>query len=219
MAEAIAETAEHVVDARESKLDAATPVFANGLVVDEQLAALTLAVQGALSPTFTAPAPDSGDSVMVYGICVCVPSADAPANREVSNLNLLLLTTGDHAINVTDVEGGESAEARRVLHHLLGVLQKALAIQTEEVGGGFEAAREFALEHAGSNGALPHHKLSEREFQVVHMLSKGKTVGGISKELNLSVKTVSTYRVRALKKMNFKTNAELIRYMIQYKLG
>jgi DNA-binding NarL/FixJ family response regulator len=66
---------------------------------------------------------------------------------------------------------------------------------------------------------LPHQKLSEREYQVVHMLSKGKTVGAISKELNLSVKTVSTYRVRALKKMNFKTNAELIRYMIQYKLG
>ncbi|HTO23447.1 MAG TPA: LuxR C-terminal-related transcriptional regulator [Spirochaetia bacterium] len=40
----------------------------------------------------------------------------------------------------------------------------------------------------------------------------------VAGELNLSIKTVSTYRSRILLKMNLSTNAQLIRYAIQHRL-
>jgi two-component system, NarL family, invasion response regulator UvrY len=44
----------------------------------------------------------------------------------------------------------------------------------------------------------PHEILSDREFQVLCMIGSGKTVTDIANELALSVKTISTYRVRIL---------------------
>jgi DNA-binding NarL/FixJ family response regulator len=64
----------------------------------------------------------------------------------------------------------------------------------------------------------PHKSLSDREFEVFMMLATGKTVGQISADLNLSVKTVSTYRTRIMEKMQMVTNADLIRYALDFKL-
>ena len=61
--------------------------------------------------------------------------------------------------------------------------------------------------------------LSDREYQVFQMLAAGKTVGVIADELSLSVKTISTHRVRILEKMKLKNNAELIHYAIVNKLS
>jgi DNA-binding CsgD family transcriptional regulator len=71
---------------------------------------------------------------------------------------------------------------------------------------------EVALE--GDASAL----LSHRELQTVWLLGQGKSISLIAKELNLSVKTISTYRARALEKLKFKTTAQLIRYAIQLQL-
>ena len=65
----------------------------------------------------------------------------------------------------------------------------------------------------------PHQALSDREYQVLLMIASGKTVSDIAEEINLSVKTVSTYRTRILEKMNLKNNAELTRYAIQNQLA
>jgi two-component system invasion response regulator UvrY len=65
---------------------------------------------------------------------------------------------------------------------------------------------------------LPHESLSDRELQVFLLLGSGKTVTDISRELSLSVKTVSTYRTRILEKMHMDSNALLMRYAIQHKL-
>lgn len=64
----------------------------------------------------------------------------------------------------------------------------------------------------------PHEKLSEREFQVFLMLAKGKSLIEISKELLISIKTVSTYRTRILEKLDLKNNAEITSYAIKHKL-
>lgn len=64
----------------------------------------------------------------------------------------------------------------------------------------------------------PHDKLSEREYQVMVMLAKGKSVTEISKEIFISDKTVSTYRTRILEKMGLKKNAELTIYAIKNDL-
>ena len=46
-------------------------------------------------------------------------------------------------------------------------------------------------------------------------IASGKTVSEIAGDISLSVKTVSTYRARALEKMRMRTNAEFTRYAIQ----
>jgi two-component system, NarL family, invasion response regulator UvrY len=61
----------------------------------------------------------------------------------------------------------------------------------------------------------PHELLSDREYQVFRMLASGLTVTQIASRLSLSVKTISTYRMRVLEKMNMDTTAELMHYGIQ----
>lgn len=65
----------------------------------------------------------------------------------------------------------------------------------------------------------PHELLSDREFQVMLALAWGKKTTDIARELNLSPKTVSTYRTRILQKLNLLTTSELIRYVMERGLG
>lgn len=64
----------------------------------------------------------------------------------------------------------------------------------------------------------PHETLSDREMQVFRMLASGKSVKEIGAELELSDKTISTYRARVLDKMNLRSNAELMRYALRLGL-
>lgn len=61
-------------------------------------------------------------------------------------------------------------------------------------------------------------KLSNREYDVLILIAKGKSLKEISFILKISEKTVSTYRYRILKKLNLKNNAEIIYYAIKNKL-
>ena len=63
-----------------------------------------------------------------------------------------------------------------------------------------------------------HEMLSNREFQVFYKLAAGSTPTEIGVELNISTKTVSTYRMRILEKMSLKTNADLTYYAIKNAL-
>ena len=67
----------------------------------------------------------------------------------------------------------------------------------------------------GDASKAPHQILSDREYQVLCMIASGKTVTMIADELALSVKTISTYRVRILEKLRMKNNAEITRYAIK----
>jgi DNA-binding NarL/FixJ family response regulator len=64
----------------------------------------------------------------------------------------------------------------------------------------------------------PHEMLSDREYQVLCLIARGKTISEIADQLSLSVKTVSTYRGRILEKMKLKNNAELTNYAIRHQL-
>ena len=63
-----------------------------------------------------------------------------------------------------------------------------------------------------------HEKLSNREYQVFHMIGSGRDTKTIAAQLSLSPKTVSTYRSRILDKMELRSNAEIIRYAIEHGL-
>ena len=78
--------------------------------------------------------------------------------------------------------------------------------------------RYLPPEPPADRSTLPHEILSDREYQVLRMIGQGQTVSEIATELSLSVKTVSTYRARILEKMQLRTSAELMRYVIAHKL-
>ncbi|MBQ6269034.1 MAG: response regulator transcription factor [Bacteroidetes bacterium] len=63
-----------------------------------------------------------------------------------------------------------------------------------------------------------HEGLSDREFQVMCMLAKGKAPTAIAEDLGLSINTVSTYRMRILEKLQLNNTAELAVYAIKNRL-
>lgn len=80
-------------------------------------------------------------------------------------------------------------------------------------------AEKLALNLNTQTRAALHETLSDREFQVMCMISSGKAVSQIAKALHLNVKTISTFRARILKKMNMENNAQLTHYAIQHSLN
>lgn len=78
----------------------------------------------------------------------------------------------------------------------------------------FTEVLEFLASHpAGEMGVGD---LSSREFAVMQKLAEGMSVKEIASALNLSAQTVSTYRSRLMKKLSFKSNAELVTYCLQH---
>jgi DNA-binding NarL/FixJ family response regulator len=63
-----------------------------------------------------------------------------------------------------------------------------------------------------------HESLSQRELIVMLALASGRRLTDIAREMNLSIKTVSTYKRRILDKMNLRSNADLTRYAIEHGL-
>jgi len=56
-----------------------------------------------------------------------------------------------------------------------------------------------------------HESISEREQQVLKMISEGKTSKEVAAELNISTRTVETYRVRLKRKLEARNVAELLK--------
>jgi two-component system, NarL family, invasion response regulator UvrY len=100
-------------------------------------------------------------------------------------------------------------------NELVGAVKKVIA------GGRYVSpslAEKMASYLAIDVHTPPHERLSDREFLVLRLIASGKTPTAIAKELALSVKTISTYRMRILEKMSMSNNAELTHYAIQNQL-
>jgi len=82
-----------------------------------------------------------------------------------------------------------------------------------------EATETLALRVArGAKGQSPLDSLSNRELQVLKRLAQGNTNREIAAAYNISIKTVDTYRLRLLKKLNLRNNADISRFAIQSNL-
>jgi DNA-binding NarL/FixJ family response regulator len=95
------------------------------------------------------------------------------------------------------------------------------AIRKVSMGGKYitsSLAEKLAFELEVDMEKPPHKSLSDREFQVMCMIAKGRAIKDIAEELYLSPKTVSTYRSRILEKMKMKSNEELTHYVINNRL-
>lgn len=79
-------------------------------------------------------------------------------------------------------------------------------------------AEKLATDVALGTSRLPHEELSNREFQTMRLLAAGKSVKEIGEALNLSGKTVSTYRARVLEKLQLKSTVDLARYALEHGL-
>jgi two-component system, NarL family, invasion response regulator UvrY len=75
-----------------------------------------------------------------------------------------------------------------------------------------------ALVSPGATDQPLHASLSQREFQIMCKIARGRSVSQIAAELGISVKTVSTYRARILEKMNMDNNAALTAYALRNEL-
>jgi DNA-binding NarL/FixJ family response regulator len=64
----------------------------------------------------------------------------------------------------------------------------------------------------------PVHHLSSREFEILLLLAQGRGITQIAGTLQLSPKTVSTYRLRLLQKLGLETNAALVRFAVENEL-
>lgn len=95
------------------------------------------------------------------------------------------------------------------------------AVRKVAIGGKYvttSLAEKLAASFEFNADRQKHELLSDREFQVMCLIASGRTISDIADELNLSVKTISTYRARILEKMGMSNNAELTHYAISNRL-
>lgn len=97
---------------------------------------------------------------------------------------------------------------------LMGAIEKAL--RGEKYVTLLQASLLADAISENHDSAGLHNLLSDREYQFACMLTSGKTMTKIALELNLSVKTISSYRVRVLEKLQLNTNADIINYCITH---
>jgi DNA-binding NarL/FixJ family response regulator len=57
--------------------------------------------------------------------------------------------------------------------------------------------------------------LSERESEVMRLIAAGHAMKEIASTLDLSVRTVETYKVRAMEKLKFKSRTDIVQYAMQ----
>ena len=58
-------------------------------------------------------------------------------------------------------------------------------------------------------------RLSDRETSVVRLVAEGRTNKEIGRILNISLKTVETYRAAAMRKLHLSSLAGLVRYAVR----
>ena len=95
------------------------------------------------------------------------------------------------------------------------------AIRKVAAGGRFispEMASVLAFGLILHDDCLPHSLLSDRELQIFRLIAAGGGGTEIAQQLNLSAKTVSTYKTRILQKMQLSSVADLTRYAIKHEL-
>jgi two-component system invasion response regulator UvrY len=94
------------------------------------------------------------------------------------------------------------------------------AIRKVNSGGKYVSGSlaEKLVSRPGASDQLPHESLSNREFQILCMIARGKSLKSIADELCVGEKTVSTYRSRIMEKMRMSTNSDLIHYALENHL-
>jgi DNA-binding NarL/FixJ family response regulator len=81
-----------------------------------------------------------------------------------------------------------------------------------------DIAARLAFRHVSDEDDSPFKSLSERELQVVLMITKGMKVQDIAAKLFLCAKTINSYRYRTFEKVGVKNDVELTLMAMKHKL-
>ena len=95
------------------------------------------------------------------------------------------------------------------------------ALRTIARGGKYVSPAIMSLlfnEIAGQMDSPSYKSLSDREFEVLLLIGKGRKMSEIAASMSLSVKTVSTYKTRLLEKLHIKNYADITRYVLENNL-
>lgn len=79
-----------------------------------------------------------------------------------------------------------------------------------------DIAQQMALNQFKSAEETPFSELSDRELQIMLMITRGEKVPDISEHLHLSTKTINSYRYRMFEKLNVGNDVELTHLAIRY---
>lgn len=79
-----------------------------------------------------------------------------------------------------------------------------------------EVAQKMAFSKIQSNSNNPFDELSEREMQIMLMITRGEKVNDIAEKLNVSAKTVNSYRYRMFEKLAISGDVELTHLAIRH---
>lgn len=79
-----------------------------------------------------------------------------------------------------------------------------------------EIAQQMALGQFKSPDENPFNMLSERELQIMLMITRGEKVTDISEQLMLSTKTINSYRYRMFDKLKVSNDVELTHLAIRH---
>ena len=80
------------------------------------------------------------------------------------------------------------------------------------------ATQRLLLQPEAEGDQPPHLRLSARENQIMLLMVQGMSLTDIGARMFISVKTVSTYRTRILRKLGVENNAELVLYAVRHKV-
>ncbi len=99
--------------------------------------------------------------------------------------------------------------------------EMALAIRRVSRGERYlsaDLAQRMAVKSLEPVNDSPFNELSDREMQVMLMITIGLTVPEISKRLYLSTKTINCYRYRMFAKLNVKNDVELTHLALKHSI-
>lgn len=97
--------------------------------------------------------------------------------------------------------------------------QMVTAIRTVHAGKrylGPEIAQQLALRTLSDSDKSPFELLSERELQVMMMITAGQNVQQIAEKLHVSPKTINSYRYRIYEKLEIESDVELTLLAMRY---
>jgi two-component system invasion response regulator UvrY len=81
-----------------------------------------------------------------------------------------------------------------------------------------EIAQQIAIGSLDLNNENPFEQLSERELEITMMITRGVKVTEIAERLQISAKTVNTYRYRMFDKLTISSDVELTHLALRHKL-
>jgi len=136
--------------------------------------------------------------------------------RQWPHLGIIIITVhGDGPLPKKLLQAG----ARGYLTKGNGVAEMLQAIQDVSQGGRYIAkdiAQTLALSMLPGDDDNLLDRLSKRELQVLMMIAQGQKTQEISETLNISPKTVSTYRMRLHEKLEVATDVEMLHLAMKH---